>query len=45
MDPKLEERARELRALLQKASIAYYVHNAPILEDSVTTASTASCRS
>ncbi|MFS8885679.1 NAD-dependent DNA ligase LigA [Synechococcus sp. H70.2] len=35
MDPKLEERARELRALLQKASIAYYVHDAPILEDSV----------
>jgi DNA ligase (NAD+) len=35
MDPKLEQRARELRALLQKASIAYYVHDAPILEDSV----------
>lgn len=35
MDPKLEERARELRTLLQKASIAYYVHDAPILEDSV----------
>jgi len=31
----LEQRARELRALLQKASIAYYVHDAPILEDSV----------
>lgn len=35
MDPKLKQRARELRALLQKASIAYYVHDAPILEDSV----------
>lgn len=35
MDPHLEERARELRTLLQKASIAYYVHDAPILEDSV----------
>ncbi|MCJ2542834.1 NAD-dependent DNA ligase LigA [Thermostichus vulcanus] len=30
-----EQRVRELRALLQKASIAYYVHDAPILEDSV----------
>ncbi|MFS8910634.1 NAD-dependent DNA ligase LigA [Synechococcus sp. H60.3] len=35
MDPQLEQRARDLRALLQKASIAYYVYDAPILEDSV----------
>ncbi|MEN9202778.1 MAG: NAD-dependent DNA ligase LigA [Thermostichus sp. DG_1_6_bins_120] len=30
-----EQRARELRVLLQKASIAYYVYDAPIMEDSV----------
>ncbi|MEN9226857.1 MAG: NAD-dependent DNA ligase LigA [Thermostichus sp. HHBFW_bins_43] len=35
MDPTLEQRAQELRALLQKASIAYYVYDDPILEDSV----------
>ncbi|MFQ3613347.1 MAG: hypothetical protein SNJ68_06495, partial [Cyanobacteriota bacterium] len=30
-----EQRVRELRALLQQASIAYHVYDAPILEDSV----------
>jgi DNA ligase (NAD+) len=35
MEAKPEQRVQELRALLQKASIAYHVYDAPMMEDSV----------
>ncbi|MGQ9838582.1 MAG: NAD-dependent DNA ligase LigA [Cyanobacteriota bacterium] len=34
-DQEVEQRVQELQALLRKASLAYYVYDAPILEDSV----------